>query len=1126
MPTIYDNIKKHLEEGLTKTLETSKRADFCIGYFNLRGWRKISEQVNNLEGGYLPEEFEDDNKYYCRVLIGMQRLPEEEIKDFFAGNYHRSLDNSEAIKFRKKIAREFKDQLTIGNPTNEDEKALKQLAKQLKERKVIVKLHLKHTLHAKLYLAHRNDFNSPTIGFVGSSNLTFAGISKQGELNVDVVEGDAANKLSIWFQNRWEDRWSIDITEELAEIIENSWAAEVLYQPYHLYLKIAYHLSREARAGISEFTLPKVFENILLPYQQSAVKVAAHHLYKRGGVIIGDVVGLGKTYTATALAKMFEDDFFLETLIICPKNLVGMWKDYKNKFQLRGDVISITKVEQELATKRRYRLVIIDESHNLRNREGKRYRAIQEYIQLNDSKIILLTATPYNKTYLDLSNQLRLFLDEGYNLGISPERYIEHIGGRIHFLANHQVPETSISAFEKSHFPDDWAELMRLFLVRRTRSFIKNNYAKHDDALNRKYLEFPNGDRSYFPDRLPKKVDYIFDPNDPNDQYAQLYSNKIVNIIDDLILPRYGLGQEGYENKNTEVEITREELLIKENLSRAGTRLIGFARTNLFKRLESSGYSFLLSISRHILRNYLFIYALENKLAFPIGKQEAGLIDDYMYSDKDVDEDNDIGILIEPKEYLKQAEKYYASLYNKQEKFQWIKSQLFNDKMKKDLEADSMELMKILKIGKCWKQENDRQLNALYHLITKTHKGEKILIFTQFSDTAYYLFSSLKKRGVDKIECATGDSDDPTALAYRFSPRSNEKDIPKGQEIRVLITTDVLSEGQNLQDAHIVLNYDLPWAIIRLIQRAGRVDRIGQKHHEILCYSFLPEDGIENIINLRGRLGQRIRENAETVGSDEVFFEGDPINIADLYNEKSGILDEEEDIEVDLASYAFQIWKNAIDADPQLAKTIPDLPNVIFATKNGDESQKINGSIVYTKTPNENDVLAWVSEEKIKDDNGYEKYKIVTQSQFEILKAVKCGPDEPALERFEKHHNLVKFGLNHIKEAESKVGGQLGKKTGARYRAYMRLNNYAERNAGTLWITEDLKRAIQDIYDHPLREYARETINRQLKTGINDEDLATLVVSLREDGKLSLISEDESKSKEPQIICSMGLRII
>ncbi|WP_417866126.1 helicase-related protein [Xanthomarina gelatinilytica] len=1120
MPTIYDNIEKYLEEGLNKTLEKSKRADFCIGYFNLRGWRKVANQIENLEGGFLPEEQDDDTKYHCRVLVGMQRLPKDEILSFFS-NADKIIDNTIAIELKKKIAKEFREQLIIGNPTNEDEKALKKLAKQLRDRKVIVKLHLKHTLHAKLYLAHRDDYNSPTIGFVGSSNLTFSGISKQGELNVDVVEGDAAKKLAKWFQDRWDDRWSIDITVELAEIIENSWATDKLNLPYHVYLKMAYHLSREARAGISEFQLPKVFEEQLLTYQQSAVKVAAHHLHHRGGVIIGDVVGLGKTITATALAKMFEDDFFLETLIICPKNLVEMWKDYAHKYQLRAKVLSVTQVQTKLAKERRYRLVIIDESHNLRNKDGKRYRAIQEYININESKVILLTATPYNKTYLDLSNQLRLFLDEDYNLGISPERYIEDIGGRIHFLANHQVSETSVAAFEKSLFSEDWAELMRLFLVRRTRSFIKSNYAIDDPKVGRKYLEFPNGDRSYFPDRLPKRVDYEFNPKDPKDQYASLYSSHVINIIDDLILPRYGLGQEQYENKKELADITTEEILIKENLSRAGTRLIGFARTNLFKRLESSGYSFLLSISRHILRNYLFIYAHENNLPFPVGKQEAGLIDDFMYTDTDfnddpeVKDDDKVDLMISPKEYLKQAEKYYASIYNKKSKYKWIRSKLFNADLIEALMHDSKELMKILKRGKDWNQNEDRQLNALYNLINKKHKDEKILIFTQFSDTAYYLYEALKQRGIKQLDCATGKDENPTLKAYRFSPKSNEKEYPKGQEIRVLITTDVLSEGQNLQDAHIVLNYDLPWAIIRLIQRAGRVDRIGQKHHEILCYSFIPEEGIENIINLRGRLTQRIRENAETVGSDEVFFEGDPINIADLYNEKSGILDDEDEIEVDLASYAFQIWKNAIDSDPSLAKLVPDMPDVVYATQKGDENQKINGAIVYTKTASDNDVLAWVDE----------KGTIVTQSQFDILKAVKCGPEEKALERFDKHHNLVKIGLEHIKETESKVGGQLGRKTGARFRAYSRLEVYASRNEGTLWITEELKRAIQDIYDYPLREFARETINRQLKSGINDEDLANLVISLREDGKLSLISEDEDTQKEPQIICSMGLRV-
>jgi superfamily II DNA or RNA helicase len=1113
MPQIFDNIEKYLEEGLNETLKTSKRADFCIGYFNLRGWKKVAGQVDKIEGDYLPEEIDDDKKYHCRLLIGMQKLPDDEIKDFFSGESSKTIDNNLANELKKKIAKQFKEQLTIGSPTNEDERTLKILSNQLKAGKVIIKLYLRTNLHAKLYLTFRDDYSNPIVGFVGSSNLTFAGISKQGELNVDVVEKDAAQKLANWFQARWDDKWCVDITKELADIIDNSWASEELYSPFHVYLKVAYHLSREARAGISEFNLPRIFKNRLLKFQESAVQVAAHHLYKRGGVIIGDVVGLGKTITATALAKMFEDDFFLETLIICPKNLTDMWLDYKHKYQLRADVLSITKAQKKLPTEKRYRLVIIDESHNLRNKDGKRYRVIQDYIIRNESKVIMLTATPYNKSYFDLSNQLRLFIDETVNLGISPEQYINSLGGRIQFLANHQVNENTLPAFEHSNYSDDWSELMRLFLVRRTRSFIKNNYAKEDTSIGRKYLEFPNGDKSYFPDRFAKKVDYKFDPKDPKDQYAKLYSSKVVDIIDNLILPRYGLGQAGYESKKSGLELSKDENLIKENLSRAGTRLIGFARTNLFKRLESSGYSFLLSVSRHILRNYLFIYAIDKDLPFPIGTQEAGLIDDFMYSDNP-GEDNDYPeIILSQTDYYNQAELYYKTLKLKENKYQWIRSEFFNYKFKNALIHDSEELIKILELGNNWKQENDRQLNALHDLIENKHATEKILIFTQFSDTAYYLCSALKKRGVKQMKCVTGDTDDPTAAAHRFSPVSNNKDIPRGQQLRVIITTDVLSEGQNLQDSHIVLNYDLPWAIIRLIQRAGRIDRIGQKSHEIFCYSFLPEDGVEKIIKLRKRLKQRIQENAETVGSDEVFFEGDPVNIADLYNEKSGILEDEEDIEVDLASYAYQIWKNAIDADKKLQKLIPELPDVVFATKQAQMDLEDNGAIVYTKTSNENDVLAWINENQ----------ELVTQSQFEILKALKCEPDIEPLPRFEKHHQMVRTGLEQIKEIESRVGGQLGKKNGARYRSYMRLDGYAKRNKETIFVTEELKRAIEDIYNYPLREYARESLSRQLKTGVTDEDLVELVVSLREDGKLSIINEDEQTYKDPHIICSMGL---
>ena len=352
---------------------------------------------------------------------------------------------------------------------------------QIKSGKLIVKLFLGHPLHAKLYLLFRDDPVNPIVGYLGSSNLTLSGLADQGELNVDVLDHDANTKLAKWFDDRWNDRWCVDISDQLVQVIEESWARQVPLPPYYIYVKMAYHLAQEARAGLSEFRIPPEFGQRLFDYQVAAVKIAAHHLNKRGGVLIGDVVGLGKTLMATALAKIFQDDHFTETLIICPKNLVKMWEDYVAEYRLLAKVLSITLAPRELPNLRRYRVVLIDESQNLRNREGKRYRAIQEYIQENESRCILLSATPYNKTYVDLSNQLRLFVPEDEELGIRPERLIKELG-ETEFIRRHQCPIRSLAAFEKSEYADDWRELMRLYMVRRTGSFIQDNYAAVDPS--------------------------------------------------------------------------------------------------------------------------------------------------------------------------------------------------------------------------------------------------------------------------------------------------------------------------------------------------------------------------------------------------------------------------------------------------------------------------------------------------------------------------------------------------------------------------------------------------------------------------------------------------------------------
>jgi hypothetical protein len=828
-----------------------------------------------------------------------------------------------------------------------------------------------------------------------------------------------------------------------------------------------------------------------------------------------------------------------------------MWQWYVDEYRLHAKVMSITLAQRELPDLRRYRLALIDESHNLRNRDGKRYRAIQEYIQQNESRCILLSATPYNKTYLDLSSQLRLFLPEDADLGIRPERLLREIG-EVEFVRRHQANMRSLAAFEKSEHADDWRELMSLFMVRRTRSFIRDNYALVDKATGRKYLKFAAGGRAYFPDRVPRRVDFVLDAGNPADQYARLYADDVVEAINELKLPRYGLGN--YVVKKPKQPPNQREKQLLDDLSRGGRRLMGFSRTNLFKRLESSGYAFLLSLERHILRNAIFIHALENDLDLPIGTQGVAMLDS-RFEDEDAEAvdysagdllDDDTGdgdaagtasaIPFTPilsrtmAAFQAQAAavyQQYATHYRR--RFRWIRAGLFDKKkLSYELRVDAETLFLIWQEIGYWNPNQDAQLNALYHLLTETHPQEKVLVFSHFADTVRYLAEQLQARGVAGAAGVTGGSADPTYLAWRFSPVSNNKRaaIHPDDELRVLIATDVLSEGQNLQDAHVVVNFDLPWAIIRLIQRVGRVDRIGQQAPEILAYAFWPAEGIERIMRLRERLRSRLRQNQEVVGSDEIFFEDDAFSpekgsdqpLVDLYHERVGVLDEEPDGEIDLVSYAYQIWKNATDANPGLQGVIERLPAVVYASKAHAPTPESGpaGVLVYLNTDQGNSALAWL------DEQG----RSFTESQFSILRAAECALDTPALERRSDHHQLVEKAVQHIMTENKYVGGQLGRPSGARFKTYERLDRYVHSLRGT-WLerlpaTQALVKALEQIYHFPLRESAKEKLNRQLRSGVQDEQLAQLVVTLYEEDNLCLVQE-EQLAQEPRIICSMGL---
>ena len=1090
MPKIYDNKEVSFLSGLRSAFKRSYRADICSAYFNLRGWKKVADLIESYTGG-------KDSQ--CRLLLGMYNPDLQFKKELLQNGANlENIDNKKAKRLRAEVLKKFKNQLMAGVPSNEDEKGLRILARQLKEKKLIVKCFARHPLHAKLYLTFNKKDFAGKIGFVGSSNLTYAGLEKNGELNIDVLDQEALSNLSQWFEYKWQDQFSLDISEQIVQLIEESWASEKLLPPYLIYMKMAYHLSEDARKGLTDFFIPKELKDILFDFQSAAVRISARYVYHKKGVLIGDVVGLGKTLMAVATAKILEEEQGWQSLILCPKHLQDMWDDQRQKWSLRGTIIPISQAQQKLPALRRHHIVIIDESHNLRNPLGKRHQVIKDYILQNESRCILLSATPYNKTYKDLSSQLGLFIDRDEDLGVRPNKFLNE--GLGHFEGS---PST-LKAFEQSSYPEDWQQLMARFLVRRTRSFIKENYGEKD-SNGRYYIKTSKGEEKFFPNRIPETIRYAVD-----EQYKRFFSEEVVDMINNLKLARYDLFQ--YKKKDLNKLTANEQDIFKDlERSRRGCPK-GFCRIHLFKTLESSGYSFLQSVQRHILRNCIFIYAIDTGQDLFIREKGSEIIANAFDDDKEsgitgFQEENEEQnwFLTDFDSFYNKAKEAYSE-YRQQGKtsLRWMASSYFNDKLKEDLRKDTDQFIALLKESKNWKPEKDLKLKKLEDLL-KNKTQQKALIFTQSKETAKYLKDQLKARGIKNLSLITGGMEGIQSIIKRFSPQSNEFDIKKDKEpeIDILITTDVLSEGQNLQDCNTVINYDLPWAVIKLIQRVGRVDRIGQQSEKILCRSFMPDEGLERLINLRGRIRQRLKENAEVIGTDEQFFENERQILMDLYNEKSKTLESEIFDDIDLSSYALEIWNKGIKKDPFLEERIKNMPDVVHATKAVENNE---GVLLFAKSHVHN-WLMYLNEkgESVQDD------------QMKILKLAKCEPQTKALPRAKTHYETIRSGLKIIQENLNlpSASNRLGTSRNPRRKLFEMLESLKTLN-------EEQMQIMDDIHHYPLSNEAEQTLKRMFRGKRPEGEILNLVCEKHKNETLVNKKEAKRIDEAPRIICSMG----
>lgn len=1100
MSRIVDNGVVTLSVALNEVLPHSVAFDACVGYFNLRGWRLLRDAIGKMQPG-------DGSRPAVRLLVGMAMSADEALRQALEGGTP-AVDRPTAVRRSEQAVLGFAQQLVWGVPTKADEAGLRQLRKDLQGGLLQVKFVAREPLHAKLYVAHMpsgpNGFKQAV---VGSSNFTSAGMSRQGELSLEETDQQLTAELADWFDARWDDPFSIDVTDDLINVLEESWVREEQPSPYHVYLRLAYELSRDARAGLT-LDIPTEVRKVLLPHQESAVRVATRLIERKGIAVIGDVVGLGKTLTGTAIAATVGES----VLVIAPKNLTKMWQEHLDRFHIPGRVISLSMVRRELPDLKRFRLVLIDESHNLRNRLRKAWNAIHSYIDENDCKVVLLTATMFNARHSDIGGQLGLKLQVDEPLGVRPERLIGEIGA-VEVARKTGGRLDTLAAFEHSEHNEDWQRLLSEFLVRRTRKFLEATYGTVDPVSGEIMLAFPDGTPFRFPKRIPEPLEYPGGPADPNDRLA---TDETFQAVTGLTYARYQLG---LYLDDAVIARSKEEAELIEDLRTAISAAAGFIRTTALKRLTSSAHAFILTIKRMIARNAVLDYAASNDLPVPLGNfsEHYFELDDY---DGDADEADGVDDAASPSwgvgwttdRWLDYARGAYERLAQKKPKgIRWARPSMFEaSRLLNDVRDDSQTLQELLDEYGLWQPEDDTKLDALGRLIDGLPKGEKILVFSEYKDTVDYLAEHLPRWTQRRFGAASGSSGvDPVRLARRFAPIANEHlgGLPEGEsELDVLLTTDVLSEGQNLQDAGIVVNWDLPWTIIKVIQRAGRVDRVGQQAETIRVMSFLPQAGVEGVIQLRARLLQRLKNSEQILGGGERFFDDD-----DFTTDLAGLFDGtaelgEDEGEVDSSSYALGIWEGATDRDRRIAL---DLQKVVYSTKQAAPGRGVS-VVTHGVTDAGTDLLVRSTADEV-----------VFLTPMEALAASESDPeDAPAM--------VLDTHLEHVERAAGAMTEQVRQNTvllnhGLRKRLYDFLTKQSGRVDLPALMHAQIGQLVEAVTSNPLRESAKSEVNAVLRSvRVLGEDGGQLerLLALHDDHLL--VDVRDLGADRVQLVTSMG----
>ena len=827
--------------------------------------------------------------------------------------------------------------------------SLKKLAREavefLKLEDVAVKTLEPNFCHAKLYLYHSKDSDPKNNFFVtGSSNLTDAGIglkeSHNIELNIADFGGNSQYKeLTEWFENIWNhekafvDKIIVDekgneskinfkkyLINEISKLFQD-------YLPKDIYFKILFELfsqdifididNPDFAKKIGRLENSEVY-NALYEFQKKGVISLIKRIENHNGAILADAVGLGKTWSALAVMKYYQNQG-REIILFCPKKLDNNWmkyrKDQDSRFEKDGLEYYIryhTDLVEPLMSKHEYirdradfnftnkkpKLIVIDESHNLRNDKSSRFSyLLEEIIKENeDVKILLLSATPINNSFKDIRNQVKLITAD------NDEKYIDtldikniynlFINATKHFNEWQKKPKSPVSELVKT-LDDSFFKLTDALIVARTRKMIEGQQ---------------NG--LFF----PKK-------HKPDNKYITPKVMLDADTLEELIA-LFPPALSGYQPKY--YTLTKKEKEVRTKKLTAGTLerdvleddvqrdqfLVKMIYILLLKRLESSWFSFESTVQK-ILDHHN--NALNKVLRYKESKTDEA-IEELDFDDLETFDDLDDLSL--GKREIKIADIYKSG------NLPLFEKALNRDIKKLEKLASGMKYFSEIIQSEKEKENNtaskDTKLQELIRVINNKKQSEnnsrnqKVLIFTTYTDTAEYLFNQLISRGFNRVAMVSGSgakTDESTAKIKNFepilerfapytklfmekkwdgfsstatTPAKKYKDWKKwvaevdanviskiNNPIDILIATDTLSEGQNLQDCDMVINYDIHWNPVRTIQRVGRIDRLGSPNEEVFTVNFWPAKNINDYLNLQGRIERRMAA-MKIIGSEDI----------------------------------------------------------------------------------------------------------------------------------------------------------------------------------------------------------------------------------------------------------------